>query len=178
MSTKKPVNKKPAQKQKPDRKMVRIHAKHDFTPDEIKELGLEAGRQQREIAALEANLSCIKKDYSSKIESAEASRNRCLERVQEGFEMREIEAVCEFEDSKKKKHFFAYDSKKKDGKGALIRSEDFQPADLERDLPFPTGANVKAEQQSLNPVLDEAAAKAAQEAVENGGTIGEPKEGE
>lgn len=118
-----------------DAKIERVLAKHTFCADELIELGRSAGREQSGIAALEADLSSIKKDYQSKIEGAEVRRDRAFSKQADGFEMREVEAIIIYNSPKngmKSIHFHRPGAKMPVGE--LLREEPMSEFDLQMEM--------------------------------------------
>jgi hypothetical protein len=86
---------------KSDIQTAKVQAKYTFTPTELVELGRCAGSHQRHRDELDSQLSSIKSDYKGKIESAESLRDVAFRKLNDGYEMREVEAVIEFNEPKK-----------------------------------------------------------------------------
>lgn len=150
-------------KQKPaklDAKIERVQAKHTFSPNELIELGQEAGRHQGEFCRLEGELASVKKDYGAKMELAECHRDTAFRKLRDGFEMREVEGIIIYNKPKKgfkTVHFHL--PGEKNTVGDVIREETMSPADLQTELRLIEAAKspktpAPKPGEPLNPVAD------------------------
>jgi hypothetical protein len=129
------MSKKKTPPPKLDFKITKVQAKHDFTPAESVELGRTAGREQGEVPNLESALSSIKKDYQSRIKSAENRRDNAFRKLNDGFEMREVEAVIDYNDPKKGEKTIRFHlPEEKRFRGEIIRVEPMSESDLQTEL--------------------------------------------
>lgn len=133
-------------KKKQPVKVLTIQARYPFTDSELVGLSREQQTAMREIDALECQLKSIKSDFKAKIETIQLRVNLLGSKVTDGFEMRECQAVVEYNAKTGKKKFYRHDTDAKDGQGEFIREEqmtatDFQPPLLDESAP-------------MNPVLD------------------------
>lgn len=155
MKTLKPKSKR----KKKDLQFAVVQARYDFTDSEKSRLGLDASRSQSEISTYEQQLQSIKSDYKGKIESAECKRNECFRKIEDGFEMRQVQAVIEFFPEKKTKRIYRLNERAKTKKGEFLREEDMTPADFHRELPL------DEPKEFVNPVLTGDQAKEVEEEV-------------
>jgi hypothetical protein len=150
-----------------DARQERVQAKYTFTGEELVELGRIASREQNEAESLDRQLSSIKKDFQGRIEGAEMRRNMAFSKLNDGFEMREYEAVIVFNRPKKGSKTLYYLDTEADNKcGAMIRVESMTPGDCQQELfdqrraeeeakKAKEEAESKGKKQIPNPVLDE-----------------------
>lgn len=109
--------------------------KYQFTGEELIEFGRAAANHQRARDEYEAQLTSIKSDYKGRIESAESERSINFRKLTDGYEMREVQAVVEFNLPKKgQKTLFLYDEDKEDHKGRLFVVASMTQADLQTVL--------------------------------------------
>ena len=106
-----------------------------FTGEELIDLGQLAAGYQRTRDEYEAQLTSIKSDYKGKIEGSESNRDGCFRKMTDGYEMRDVQAVVEFNAPKKgRKTLFLLDEDAEDKKGVKIGEEGMTQADLQMTL--------------------------------------------
>lgn len=150
-------------------KIETIQCEVRYSDAECGALGVQAGRAQKEIEALEKQLASIKKDYASKIDTAKLKLSGIFSRLNDGFEMRPIECVVEMIPAERKKKYFRHDPNNKEtGKGEFIREEEMSTADLQMEM-FDKEAVTGSTDKPLNPVMSEAQAQEAKAKVEGNG---------
>jgi len=149
-------NKKASVEKPLDAKQDKVQAKYQFTTDELAELGRVASREQNQADQLDRELSSIKKDYQGRIEGAEMRRNNAFNKLTDGFQMREYDAMIVFNTPKKgMKSVYHMDVDAKNKIGELIREEPMSPADCQTELFAQQRADEEKENESkgFNPVL-------------------------
>ena len=83
-----------------------IHAKHEFSQDELLELSRSLGRTCTEISKLESEKSAVTKDFSFRIETKEIQRDSLVGKVTSGYEMRPTECVVVLDPKNRSKDYF------------------------------------------------------------------------
>lgn len=152
-----------------DSEIKRVMAKHLFSDAELIELGKAAYREQQTIESEEECLKSIKSDFKSRIEAAENRRNNAFRKQGDGYEMREVEAVVEYntpEPGQKTSYF--HHPGRKNPRGEVIAVEPMTGADLQRGLFEEETAEPK---EFTNPVLPVPTAREVREALQD-----EPRE--
>lgn len=69
----------------------------DLTDKEMREYGAEVGRVNAEYLRLEDELASVKSDYKGRLDAKDAKRNALSTKLANGYEMREVEAIVEFD---------------------------------------------------------------------------------
>ena len=122
------------QKSKTDKPIIEnIYAKHVFNQDELLELSRELGRTCTEISTLEQQKSAVTKDFSSRIEGQEIKRDKLVDNVTSGYEMRSTDCIVTLDPKNRSKD---YHKIKPDGtKGEFVERREMAQADFQPFLP-------------------------------------------
>lgn len=101
----------------------RILARFDLTDKEMRDYGAEVGRVNAEYNRLEDELASVKSDYKSRLDAKDAQRNTLSTKLANGYEMREVEAIVEFDVAAGKKKYIHPKTKN------ILRETDMTHAD-------------------------------------------------
>lgn len=91
----KTVNPKPKKVKKTALKPIveKIYIRHDFADGEFAEMGKKLGIHQRELLEIDAQLKSIKSDFKARSDKVETEINRLSNAVNDGYVMREVDAL-------------------------------------------------------------------------------------
>ncbi len=154
---------------KPEPSSVRILVKHPFSDKEIADLARQNSSNSLRLGELEMQLSSVKKDYASKIETVSTEMSRLFNLISSGFEMVEENALVVFYPKEKIKKFYSRPVPFKEGEvGEFIREEPMQPSDFQKPLPLaeekePDSGNQQAKPFEPTVLSDEEARRLEQE---------------
>lgn len=140
---------------KPELSSVRILVKHLFSDKEIADLARQNSSNSLRLGELKMQLSSVKKDYGSKIETVTTEISRLFNLISSGFEMQEEEALVVFHPKEKIKKFYSRPVPFKEGEvGEFIREEPMQPSDFQKPLPLNESGGAEVEEgKPFNPVV-------------------------
>lgn len=116
-----------------------IHAKHNFSQEELLEISRDLGRTCNEITQLEQEKSAVTKDFASRIETKEIRRDSLVDKVTSGYEMRLTECFVVFDPPNRSKDFFRIDGKGK--RGEFVERREMQQSDFQLTIPEPETTN-------------------------------------
>lgn len=71
--------------------------KFEFTATELQALGLECARCTTDVNELKDQAKSVASDYKAKVDQKESQRNLIAGKLNSGYEMREVEAIVEFD---------------------------------------------------------------------------------
>ncbi len=123
----------------------RTQAPYHYTAAELGELGKKLANTRRDAGRLEAELSSIKKDYSSRLETVELEQDSICRKLEDGFEMREAMALVTMNDPATGRKTYRHEAS-----GEVIREEAMSFSDSAPPL-FRNGDN----QDATAPGADE-----------------------
>lgn len=83
----------------------RILARHDFATAELADYGQQIGRIDQDIALLQRDAQDVAKDFKAKIEVKTTTRTALSQKLSNGYEMRERDAIVLFDTKKREKRF-------------------------------------------------------------------------
>jgi hypothetical protein len=110
-----------------------IHAKHEFTQEELLELSRSLGRTCSEISTLESEKSAVAKDFAFRIETKEITRDSLVGKVTSGYEMRPTECLVVLDPKNRSKDYFRFTPPSL--LGELIERREMTAADFQLSLP-------------------------------------------
>jgi hypothetical protein len=70
-----------------------VTARYDLTDEEKREMGMDVAEALAEAEELKAQLDAVKKDFNSRIKTAELRASNVAGKLRSGYEMREFECV-------------------------------------------------------------------------------------
>ena len=116
-----------------------IHAKHTFSQEELLDLSRDLGRTCTEINTLEQQKIAVTKDFSSRIETQEIKRDRLVDNVTSGYEMRPTECIVVMDPKNRSKDFFRL--MPKGMQGEFVERREMTQADFQLALPAVEGGD-------------------------------------
>lgn len=102
----------------------KVQVRYDFTKEETLTFGAELSRLHQERDELENQQKAIVKDFGSRIDAKKVDASIASNKIANGYEMRETEALVFFRKAEKKRLLYKLD-------GTFIYTEDMRPADFQ-----------------------------------------------
>ena len=87
-----------------DQQFAGLYLRHDFSKDEIDEMNKRLARQTQALRHKEGEKKAITAQFSSEIESIDAELGSLADKLNSGFEHRQMKCVVNFDWDKGKKH--------------------------------------------------------------------------
>jgi hypothetical protein len=112
-----------------ENKTSKEYCKYLFSAEELAKISSEMAQQVEEKKHLDDDLKAIKDDFKAKISKAEAAINSCALKVNNGYEMRNIECIVDKDYEKKVVRYIRLDT------GEVVRTRLMEQADFELNLP-------------------------------------------
>jgi hypothetical protein len=109
-----------------------IHAKHEFTQEELLELSRSLGRTCSEISTLESEKSAVAKDFAFRIETKEITRDSLVGKVTSGYEMRPTECNVVLDPANRSKDYFRLGTA---GTTGFVERREMTAADFQLSFP-------------------------------------------
>jgi hypothetical protein len=102
-----------------------IFHKFEFTAEELQELGRECAQITQDVNDLKGQAKSVASDYKAKVDQKESARNVVANKINNGFEMREIECVVEFDPEVSRKRYHDANTHE------LLKTADMTSADFQ-----------------------------------------------
>lgn len=105
--------------------------KYKFTRDEIRELGEQLARRAQDVYTSRTDLANVSAALKAQIKAAESELESLARRINNGYEMRDMECVVEFNAPRKGVKTIV-----RSDNGETMAVETMTPADMQSGLPF------------------------------------------